>query len=57
MAEKDDLDETLSFRVSTEERQRVRAIAAREDRLESQVARRLFRRALRESDDDGGLAA
>jgi hypothetical protein len=58
MAEKDDdLDATLSFRVSTKERQRVREMADREDKPESRVARRLFRQALRESDDGGGLAA
>jgi len=61
MSEKDeDLAATVSFRVSTKERARLRELADAYDDIRptiGQVARGLFRRALRESDDGGGLAA
>jgi hypothetical protein len=60
MSDRDDLDASISFRVSTKERQRLKELADADETHEtriSTVARRLFRQALRESDDGNGVAA
>jgi predicted transcriptional regulator len=46
MVEKDDLDATISVRVSSRERARLEELAALDDRPVSALARRLLRRAL-----------
>jgi predicted DNA-binding protein len=42
----DDLDATISVRVSSRERERLKALAALDDRPVSALARRLLRKAL-----------
>jgi predicted DNA-binding protein len=56
MAERDELNETLSIRISTKERQRLTELADRDDRRISQFVRQIVRRALA-SDDGNGVAA
>jgi hypothetical protein len=46
MAEKDDLDATISVRVSSREREQLKQLAALDDRPVSALARRLLRQAL-----------
>jgi hypothetical protein len=55
MADKDDLDERVTIRVSTKERQRLQEIADRREWKLSATVRRYLRRGL-ESDDQGAAA-
>lgn len=57
MTDKDDLDETISFRASTRLRQRLQDIADRDECRVGQVARRYLKRALLDESDDKGVAA
>jgi hypothetical protein len=58
MTDKDDLEETISFRASTKLRQRLQDVADRDECRVGQVARRYLKRALLdESDDTKGVAA
>ena len=55
MAERDDLDETVSVRFPAKVRQRLEELADADDRRVSQVVRRIVTRAL-ERDDQGPAA-
>jgi hypothetical protein len=57
MAERDDLDATVSVRFPSKVRARLEELADADDRRVSQVVRRIVTRAIERGDDGGGLAA